>query len=252
MKIRVRLNRFNEIKRIRGKLELDGLPRLQMTLLVALTGLAGFVASYILLRTGFVVMWTRYLLSFGLAYLIFLVLLWVWLRSSSDDYVDIGDLANAIPSPADTGNTAMDYSRGGGGFGGGGASSSFDAPGDGCAVGDGVGEVIGEAVSGVAQAEEFAIPLFAIIFILSLLLSTFFMVYSAPALFAELLVDGVLSASLYHRFRGLETRHWLETAIRRTAWPFLLTALTVSALAWIFSLYMPGIHSIGEVLYYSY
>ena len=247
MKIRVRLNRANEIKRMQGKLEHEGLPRLQMTLLVALTGLAGFAASYVLLHAGFVVMWSRYLLSFGIAYLIFLVLLWVWLRSSSDDYSDIGDLANVIPSPADSGNTTINYSGHGGDFGGGGASSSFDAPDDGSAMGD----VVGETVGGVAQAEEFAIPLFAIIFLLSLLLSAFFMVYAAPTLFAELLVDGVLSASLYHRLRGLETRHWLETAIRRTVWPFLLSALTVSVLAWAVTLYMPGVHSIGDIIFNS-
>lgn len=247
MKRHIRLNRVNEIKRMQGKLEHDGLPRLQMTLLVALTGLAGFTASYLLLHTGFVVMWSRYLLSFGIAYLIFLVLLWVWLRSSSDDYADIGDLTNMIPSPADSGKTAMHYSGHGGDFGGGGASSAFDAPDDGGAV----GEVVGEAAGGVAQAEEFAIPLIAIIFLLSLLLSTFFMVYSAPVLFAELLVDSVLSASLYHRLRGLETRYWLETAIRRTVWPFLLSALTVSALAWVVSLYMPGVHSIGDIIFNS-
>ena len=247
MKRHIRLNRVSEIKRMQGKLEHDGLPRLQMTLLVALTGLAGFTASYLLLHTGFVVMWSRYLLSFGIAYLIFLVLLWVWLRSSSDDYADIGDLTNMIPSPADSGKTAMHYSGHGGDFGGGGASSAFDAPDDGGAV----GEVVGEAAGGVAQAEEFAIPLIAIIFLLSLLLSTFFMVYSAPVLFAELLVDSVLSASLYHRLRGLETRYWLETAIRRTVWPFLLSALTVSALAWAVSLYMPGVHSIGDIIFNS-
>ena len=118
-------------------------------------------------------------------------------------------------------------------------------------MGDGAGDAIGEAVGGVAQAEEFAVPLFVLIIILSLLLSTLFMVYSAPALFAELVVDGVLSASLYHRLRGLETRHWLETAIRRTVWPFLLTALIVSALAWGASRYVPGAHSIGDVIYHS-
>lgn len=247
MKIRVRLNRANEIRKMQGKLEHDGLPRLQMTLLVALTGLAGFAASYILLHTGFVVMWSRYLLSFGIAYLIFLLLLWVWLRSREDEYADIGDLANVIPSPADSGNTSMHYIGHGGDFGGGGASSSFDAPDDGGAVGD----VIGEAVGGVAQAEEFAIPLLAILFLLSLLLSSLFIVYSAPVLFAELLVDGVLSASLYHRLRGLETRHWLETAIRRTAWPFLLSAFIVSVIAWLISIYIPGTHSIGDIIFSS-
>lgn len=77
------------------------------------------------------------------------------------------------------------------------------------------------------------------------------MVYSAPVLFAELLVDGVLSASLYRRLRGLETRHWLETAFRRTALPFALTAAIVSASGWGILLYAPEAHSIGDVISHS-
>ena len=90
---------------------------------------------------------------------------------------------------------------------------------------------MGDALGTVAEAEEFAIPLAVLILIGAMIFSSLFMVYSAPTLFAELLVDGVLSASLYLRLRGLETRHWLETAIRRTAWPFILTAAIVSDLA---------------------
>ena len=66
--------------------------------------------------------------------------------------------------------------------------------------------------------------------------------------FAELLLDGVLSASLYRRLRGLETRHWLETALRRTALPFFLTAIIVSASGWAMTLYAPEAQSIGEVI----
>lgn len=38
-------HRHHEIRRIRADLERDGFPRLQMFLLVALTGASGFVAS---------------------------------------------------------------------------------------------------------------------------------------------------------------------------------------------------------------
>ena len=77
------------------------------------------------------------------------------------------------------------------------------------------------------------------------------MIYSAPVLFAELLVDGVLSASLYRRLRGLQTRHWLETAVRRTALPFALTAAIVSASGWGMAHYAPEAHSIGDVITHS-
>ena len=246
MKARVRIYRSHEIQRIRSDLEREGLPRLQMSLLVALTGISGFAASYALLHAGLTEMWLRYLASFAIAYLTFLLLLWIWLRTRAADYADIPDLSNAIPSGND--GTGACFSGEGGNFGGGGASSSFDGAGDDISIVGDAGDVVGEAVGAVAQAEEFAIPLVILVFIGALLLSTLLMIYSAPVLFAELLVDGALSASLYHRLRGLETRHWLETAIRRTVWPFITTAIVVSVIGWGMSLYAPEAHSIGEVL----
>jgi hypothetical protein len=162
MKVFPQFHRHLEIRRVRSKLERDSFPRLQMLLLVSLTGASGFVASYTFLHAGLVEMWLRYLASFAVGYLVFLVL--------------IG---------------AMVF-------------SSF--------------------------------------------LMLYFMVYSAPALFAELLVDGVLSASLYRRLRGLETRHWLETALRHTALPFVLAATITSASGWAMALYAPEAHSIGDVI----
>ena len=69
-----------------------------------------------------------------------------------------------------------------------------------------------------------------ILFVAALLLSSLWVVYSAPVLFAELLVDGVLAASLYRRLRGLESQHWLETALKRTVWPFVVTCLFLVAM----------------------
>lgn len=73
-------------------------------------------------------------------------------------------------------------------------------------------------------------------------------VYSAPLLFAELLVDGVLTVGLYRRLRGMESQHWLETAIKRTAWPFAITAVLVFASGWGMQKYAPEAHTIGQVM----
>lgn len=249
MSVFPRFHRHHEIRRIRGDLERDSFPRLQMLLLVTLTGASGFVASYILLHAGFVEMWLRYLASFGVAYLMFLLLLWLWLRTRAEDYVDLPNISG-LPS-ADSGHSATCYSGKGGDFGGGGASGSFDAPSESISVlGDSEGSV-GETLGTAAQAEEFAIPLVVLILLATMIFSSLFMIYSAPVLFAELLVDGVLSTSLYRRLRGLERHHWLETALRRTALPFALTAAIVSASGWGMALYAPGAHSIGEVISHS-
>lgn len=70
----------------------------------------------------------------------------------------------------------------------------------------------------------------------------------APTLFAELLLDGVLSASLYRRLSRVERWHWLETAVRRTVWPFILTAVMAFAVGWVLQDSAPEARSIGDVV----
>lgn len=235
--------RYQQIDHIRNDLERDGFPRLQMLLLVTLTGATGFVASYAFLHAGLVEMWLRYLASFGIAYLMFLVFLWLWLRTQAADYANLPDVSGTPSSGSD--GTAV--SGHGGNFGGAGASGSFDGS---SGITDAGGSV-GDALESVAEAEEFAIPLALLILVGAMLFSTLSMVYSAPTLFAELLLDGVLSASLYRRLRRIETRHWLQTAISRTAGPFVLTAAIVSASGWAMTLYAPEAHSIGDVVFHT-
>ena len=239
-------HRHYEIQRIRNDLERGSFPRLQMLLLVALTGASGFVASYILLHTGLVEMWLRYLASFGVAYLMFLVLLWLWSRTRAEDYADIPDVSGSPSSGS--GSSGASYGGKGGEFGGGGARGSFDGSDESIPIIGDAGGSGGDGLGSVADAGEFAIPLVVLVLMGAMIYSSLFVIYSAPTLFAELLVDGVLSASLYRKLRGLETRHWLETALRRTAWPFIFTAAIVSASGWAMTLYAPEAHSIGDVI----
>jgi hypothetical protein len=255
-----RFTRSGEIARLMGRLNRDGYPRLQMSLLVVLTGGAGLLASFLLLHSaGVGAMHLRYPAAVGCAYLAFLFLLWIWLRSRADDYldgtIDIPDLSGMGSPGVDV---QPDFGGAGGDFGGGGASGNFvvddslPSPslsiGDGGAA-DGLGEAVGEVVGG---ADEGAIPLAVALLVAALvavlLFATFYIVYLAPALFAELLVDGALSASLYRRMRGLQTRHWLESALRRTAVPFAVTAAGLALIGYALHAYAPEAHTLGEVL----
>lgn len=237
---------------MQGELVRESFPRLQMFLLVALTGGAGFMASYLLLHAGLVQMWLRYLAALGIAYAVFLGLLWLWLRTRAADYLDI-----PIDVAAHGGDGAPPcYSGQGGSFDGGGASGSYEVAEAKASFlsGQGIGGAEPGAVANAgdvaleAVTEPEAIPFAVILFFVTLLFSSLFMVHSAPLLFAELVVDGVLSASLYHRLRGLSPSHWLETAISRTWWPFLLTSgILVAAALWMEG-QAPGAHSIGEYL----
>lgn len=235
--------RQHEILRIRGGLERSSFPRLQMLLLVALTGASGFVASFLLLQAGMLAMWSRYLAAFGVAYLAFLLLLWLWLRTRADDYANLADFGGSPSS----GCSSPGYGGLGGQFDGGGASASFDTATTGAALSD-TGGTAGDALEAVAEGGELALPLLLLVLLGTLLFSSCYMIYSAPTLFAELLLDGMLSASLYRRLRGLEAHNWLGTALRRTALPFAVAAAIVAVAGWAMAQYAPEAHSLGAVL----
>lgn len=241
--------RSQEITKLKSNLEQHSYPRLQMALLVSITGASGFLASYILLNNGLLTMWIRYLAAFGIAYLVFLGLLWIWLRTSARDYEGIESL---IPTHGHTGSSTSNsvFSGNGGSFDGGGASGNFDdalMPSTSLEVNDDT--IFKEAASIATEADEFAIPVIALLFLLGLLLSSFWVVYAAPILFAELLVDGVLAASLYKRLRGLQARHWLETAVRRTAAPFCITAIVLACAGLGMQHYAPDAHTMAQALF---
>lgn len=250
-------SRPGEISRVRDELERTGFPRLQMLLIVVITAGSGFVASYLMLHLGLLQMWLRYLCAFGVAYGVFLLLLWFWLRASGES-ADVPDFSSGhSPSGADGGHLdhLPDFGGQGGHFGGGGASGSFEGPGPGGVSpgleGGSVGDVLGDTVGSVAQTEELAIPLLVIVVLASLALSSAWIIWSAPWLFAELLVDGVLAATFYRGLRRIVSRHWLETAVIRTALPFGLTALFFVILGLGMAAYAPGAHSLGEVIAHS-
>jgi hypothetical protein len=240
------LTRPRLLLRLQRDLEHRSWPRLQMALLVALTGAAGLLASYLLLQAGLHAMWLRYPLALAAAYLVFLALLWLWLRTRAEDYLDLPDASIDLPSARDGPAAAGDAVApgGGGDFAGAGASTRFDAP----LAGGGGGSGQGMGLDLVGDADEMAIPLIVIALAIGLALSSLYVVYAAPALLAELLLDGVLAATLYRRLRGLSSTHWIQTALRRTALPFALTAVFLLACGAALQGYAPDARSIGDVL----
>jgi hypothetical protein len=226
-----RTTRPQLIERLRRRLDRDGWPRAQMLLIVMLTGAAGFIASWSLLRFGVHAMALRYMFACLIAYAVFLALLWVWMRTSASDWTEIPDLPHFSGSGgAEQPATADD------------SGTIGDAPSsDGDGAADGLVDTLG-------TADEFALPLLLVVALAALVLSSLFVVWTAPVLFAELLIDGVLAASLYRRLRGLEPRHWLDSAVRRTAWPFLATTGLVGVSGWLMQKQAPGAVTIGEAL----
>lgn len=258
-------SRDHAVQRLRQDLERHSWPRTQMSLLVSLTGGTGLLASFLLLHAGMDSMALRYPVALAIAYGVFLLLLWLWLRTRAEDWADVPDPGIDLPLPSGGGSPTWS-SGGGGNFGGGGASGHFDAPlpvqslaprgqvplqdnlSEGTA--DGLADGLG-SVGDVADADELMIPLLVVALAVGLALSSLYVIYSAPTLFAELLLDGALAATLYRRLRGIETRHWVSTALRRTVLPFAITAVVLSAVGWGLHSLAPEARSLGEALHHA-
>jgi hypothetical protein len=246
-----RISRLDAVRKLAHDLQRHGWPRLEMTLIVAITGAGGFFASLLLLSTGVEQMWQRYPLAVAIAYVLFLLELWAWmhLRGESDEpSVDI-DLLGELKAPGSTRDHGIGH---GGDFGGGGASGSFEAPDSTDPVGDAfsaVGDVPGVADLAEGEGCAVVIVIMAVIALAGgLLLAAIYLVSGAPLLLAELLVDGALSYGLYRKLRKQDRGFWLATAVRRTYLVFLLTAAFLSAAGAAMAWRHPGAHTLGEVL----
>ena len=89
--------------------------------------------------------------------------------------------------------------------------------------------------------------LLAIVALLGAAIAALYVVYIAPALLAEILLDGVLLAGLYERVKSIEHQHWLRSALRRTAVPAVIIVVFFAIAGYAMQRAAPEAHSIGEV-----
>lgn len=263
------------VERVRRLLLRRALPRVQMSLMLAATGASGFLASFLMLHLGVSRMWIRYALAVLFAYAVFIVLLRVWLflhgresrRSAPDLDLNVPDAATDIAlDSVGRASPGPDTFGGGGDFGGGGAGGSW---GDGAGAGlqhastayDSGGATLGGSSGGGgggggwlpdldifdADSEGCVFILLALALIVAGVCASLYVVYAAPLLLAEILVEGVLLSGLY---RGMKRARgggdWLGAALRRTWLPVLLTLLTFSAAGYLLQRAAPRARSIGE------
>ena len=203
-------------------------PRFHMLLIVLATGALGFLCSVILLHLGCSAMYLRYPLAVGLAYLAFLGFLRLWLHyyatdspslisrddyTSADGILDAADLTtNVIPDVASGTDTASD-------------------------------------ALGVFDWDELTFVLIAAAAIFAGLLVCLYVIWTAPALLAELLVDSVVMASLYRRMRLARDSFWAVGALRRTWFAAVLLAGFFALAGFAFHQIDPQAKSIGPVIH---
>ena len=254
------------VQLVKDRLMRRGSPRLLVTLILAITGLAGFLVSFLLLRSGMTRMSLRYPLAILFAYCVFLLLLRLWLalqrprRTEGGIGDGVADAADGLLDLASGSGRLMDSpagraegfgfsgglgDAGGGGSGGGWVQQSSLSSSPSTSSGSGGGS--DSSGWGDLDLDEGAFIAVAIVVIAGALIAIFYVVYIAPALLAEILVDGVLVAGLYRELKGVEQRHWLRAAVRKTLLPALIAAALFSAAGYALQRVAPNARSVGEV-----
>jgi hypothetical protein len=251
------------IHRLAYQLDLRSYPRLQMFLLVALTGMFAFLLSLLLLHAGITLIALRYPLVLGCAYLFFLFLLWLWLHSKNDDVTDLPDVfPNWGSGTSEQVTTSLPssppISGGGGDFVGGGATGSFDnvdassfanQPVD---TANGISSVSNSSKSSssggdVGGLDEILIPFLLLAFVGSMLFACLELITGAPILFAELLIDGSIAYLLLKRTGRLPARSWVGTVWNRTRKVFWILLIFLFVFGLISTLYYPAAQSLGDL-----
>lgn len=205
-------------------------PRVQMMLLLAAAGGAGFLVSYGLLQFGVDRMALRYPLAVGVAYLVFFLLLRLWLAFQREpvectldgldlavDAADAGvDVLSAAGQPFAPMPVAPRSER---------PSLDLDVP----DLDEGIFLIVLAAVAAVVLG------------------AVFYVIYLAPLLLAEVLVDGLLLVGFYKKLKGPEPEHWALCAVRRTWIAALVVAVTFFFAGVVFENLAPEARSIGGV-----
>lgn len=265
--------RTKKIEAVKADLLKYGWPRFQITLILGVTALSAFLTSAILLKMDVTSMTLRYPIAVIVAYLVFLLLLKIWLifqRGELD--INLPDIEDIIPfglgsSDGSGSNVAAKEFNftGGGDFGGAGSGGDWD--------GDSV-QSVGVPISpvGLSSAsshasmssasggsggsfldsfdldiEGFLLIVVGVILLSAIVLVALYVIYIAPIMLAEIMLDGILAGSLYKTVKGLEKRHWLSTALRKTALPVFIIVVLSGFAGLCFEAAVPEAKTVGDV-----
>jgi hypothetical protein len=212
-------------------------PRLQIMIILGLTGVAAFLTSAVLLRLGVTPMVVRYPVAIAAAYGVFIMLigLWLWLQRAEPDMDDLtegvldGALRNVDLTPTG-GGASVNLAGMNSPTVSGGGGSGIDLPG----------------IDVDLDLDDAIWVVLALVVLIAGLLAIFYIVYIAPILLTEVLVDGLLAAGLYKSVRDVEGRHWMMTVLRKTAIPAGLALIFFSIAGFCVQKIEPEASSIGE------
>jgi len=229
---RIPESRIEAVNRIAQYLRRKSQPRLLLFIILLLTGIIGAASSFIMLHAGITRMFIRYPLAAFFAYAVFLLLLRLW-RDHQARQPDIAVHLETTTSEASGDNapnirreedTWSDSKRS--------FLNSLDALDIVNIFDDAPGFVICVLIALFVGA----------LFLIGLVLST------APTLLAEILLDGLLVAGIWRRFKRTgEDDNPLGAAFRITRIPALIVIAALTIVGYMLEFVSPTAQSIGDV-----
>jgi hypothetical protein len=254
------MSRSSAIDNIRTVVEHRIAARREMTLAVLVAGVAGLLTSFVTLHLGLTRMAARYPVAVAVAYLAFLAYLWLWLRrhglkvrsDARGQSLELSPMDLDVvefPFRLDSGAAFEGFGQGGG-FSGAGGGTEWTGSGTTAPVRLATTAPVSKSagVAGGVDLDDGAWVLIVAAVAAALVLgAAMYVIYIAPILFAEILLDAALAAGLYRRLRDVDRRRWWQSAIRRTLLPAVVSALIMSIAGAIMQSVYPEASSIGKV-----
>ena len=219
---------------VHGRLESGGSSRLQVLLILVFCGLVGFGVSVGLLRLGVEHMGLRYAIAALSAYGAFFLCIRVWVHWRRR----AGDLCLDVPS-TDLDVDGVGVPRtgfGGGRSGGAGGGGHWHTASD-----------VSHGVDVGVDLDDGWLLVLAVACLAGGLLAVGYVVYMAPVLLAEIALDAALVSGVYRRLRRSDTRHWFDSALRRTWVPALTMTMFAGGVGVVLEWMAPSANSIGDV-----
>jgi hypothetical protein len=244
--------------------------RFSMTLILVTCICLALLTTKGLLNLGVTEMWVRYLVALVVAYGSFFIGVWIWLHlspygrhlRSQGRRSDLADsFSGDIPLPSGSsqgGSAASDFQGAGGNFDGGGAggnwsvsdgSTSVDTSGS---IGNSLGD-LGGAVDIGGDEGGCALVIAGVLLAALLFLifgATFYVIYQAPAILAEVVFEVLLGSPLARGARAMGSANWPAVLFAKTWKPFAIVAAFAIGFALYCNAQFPEVASVGELLLY--
>lgn len=224
--------------------------RLHMFWILSGTFLAGVLSTNLLVELNVNILWFRYTVAVCAAYLVFLVLirLWLWYvgtRTQASPDADGADMMVDFFSHLRIDGGAVPDLGGGGAFGGGGATGSW---------GDADVQSLASAPSpsvdlpGCFDVDDAFAVVLLVALVLAVLVAGFYIIWTAPAILAEVAFEAALAGVLAKRAKKIDRPGWVGAVWRATVWPFLGVLLVAGALGAYAQYQCPDANQLSEAL----